>query len=402
MSKQAKICANESSNISSSITSRTKDNTMSLRIPILAFTAITTLALVTTSASAVSIGHPLVDGGTDTLGGAGFIMINDPVSLGAAGDVTEFSFYSKISGTTITPLIFDNTDTVIGVGTTRTTTTAAGTETFDFDLVSGSAAIGPGKFFGWQPAGTNISPVAFNTGAAGHVRYFTGPANAALTDTVTGGSTLPRIYSLQFDTNATPVTAATIGPGAGITDATTQDTPGSDTIVVDTTVTKVLAAGDYQVDDWTFNVLDHTEGGTITPMLLAGSPSSYTTLWLGSPFDPTSNGIQTESESGGFTLAADTDVYAAYFTTGGGGGIIALDSDNSGSGFSVSDVRNSPFATPTVGGTVDGFNFPGLVRTYAFEINVAAAPTATAPEPSAVVLAALGFAGLAVSRRRRR
>ena len=162
-------------------------------------------ALVLTSAmtnAATIIGHTPVDGTPDTAASAGFIMISDPVGVGDAGVVTEFSFYSKISGTTITPLIFDNAFNVIGEGTTRTTTTGDGVETFAFGLVAGSADIGPDKFFGWQPAGTDVSPVAFNAGHS--TRFFDSPADAGAGDTVSGGSNLGREYSMQFTVEAIP------------------------------------------------------------------------------------------------------------------------------------------------------------------------------------------------------
>jgi hypothetical protein len=162
-----------------------------------------------------------------------------------------------------------------------------------------------------------------------------------------------------------------VGPGSDISDATNQDTPGAERLNVDQTQLN-LSAGTYNVDDFRLNVIAHTEGGTITPMLLSGAPSSYTTLWVGSAFDPTSNGDQTVSESGSFTLASATNVYAGFFTAGSGSGIIALDANNSDPGNSSStDHDANGFTAPTgAGQTVDGISHAGLGRTYAFEINV--------------------------------
>jgi hypothetical protein len=173
-------------------------------------------ALVLTSAmtnAATIIGHTPVDGSPDSAASAGFIMISDPVGVGDAGVVTEFSFYSKISGTTITPLIFDNAFNVIGEGTTRTTTTGDGIETFAFDLVAGSADIGPDKFFGWQPAGADVSPVAFNAGHS--TSYFLSPVDIGLGGTASISGNLPREYSMQFtvDTVPEPSTTALLGLG---------------------------------------------------------------------------------------------------------------------------------------------------------------------------------------------
>ncbi|MBT3192787.1 MAG: hypothetical protein HN341_09560 [Verrucomicrobia bacterium] len=172
--------------------------------------------------------------------------------------------------------------------------------------------------------------------------------------------------------------AAQIGPGSGITDAGDQDTAGQDRLNVDRTSVS-LPAGTYNIGDFRLNVIDHTQGGTITPMLLSGAPSSYTTLWVGAAFNPIADGVQTVPESGSFTLASATDVYAGYFTASGGGAIIALDANNSGSGSSTTDHDNS-FTAPTgAGQAVTGF-LNGYGRTYAFEINISfAAPFTYVP-----------------------
>ena len=183
---------------------------MTMNIKSLIAATIACLALAG-SASAATIGHTPVDGAPDTAASAGFVMISDPVSVGDAGVVTEFSFYSKILGTTITPLIFDNAFEVIGVGTTRTTTTGDGVETFAFGLVAGSADIGPDKFFGWQPAGTDVSPVAFNAGHA--TSYFLAPVDLGLGGTASIVGNLNREYSMQFTTVPEPGSLALLGLG---------------------------------------------------------------------------------------------------------------------------------------------------------------------------------------------
>ena len=196
------------------------------------------------------------------------------------------------------------------------------------------------------------------------------------------------------DVPAPVAVAATIGPGADITDAVDQDTPDAERLNVDRSSVALLVAGEYNVTDWQLNVYDHTEGGTITPMLLSGSPSSYTTVWVGSAFDPTADGVQTILETTSFTLADPTTIYAGFFTEGSGSGIIALDANSSGSGSSSTD-HDSSFAAPTgAGQTVDGFSNAGLGRTYAFEINVD-----PVPEPATMSLLALG--GLMMLKRRR-
>ncbi len=205
---------------------------------------------------------------------------------------------------------------------------------------------------------------------------------------------LGRTYSAGIRvTDANPLTSAGVGAGAGIAGATAWDTPGAERLNVDL-LFSTLSPGTYSVSDWSLNVFDHTQGGTVTPMLLTGSPGAYTTLWLGSAFDPTSNGAQMAPAFGSFTLASVTEVYAGFFTQGLGSGIIALDQTNAGAGnFSLTD-HDSAFTAPSgVGQSVTGFSNPGLGRTYAFEINVI-------PEPTTLGL--LGFVGIALMARRRR
>ena len=183
--------------------------TMSLAAAMGAFA----LTSTTTNAAIMTFGNTPVDGSADTAASAGFVMISTSVGGGDAGVVTDFSFYSKISGTTITPLIFDNAFNVIGEGTTRTTTTGDGVETFAFGLVAGSADIGPDKFFGWQPAGTDVSPVAFNAGDP--TLYFVSPVDAEVGETVSGGANLNREYSMQFTVASVPEPSTTALLGLG-------------------------------------------------------------------------------------------------------------------------------------------------------------------------------------------
>ncbi len=185
-----------------------------------------------------------------------------------------------------------------------------------------------------------------------------------------------------------------IGPGPDITDANDQDTPGGDRLNVDRTVFLELEAGTYKVSNWRLNVFDHTEDGTITPMLLSGTPAAYTAEWIGSAFDPTSDNIQTVAESGTFTLAATTDIYAGFFTSSLGSGILALDANNSGTGSSVTAHDITPEPPTVAGDTVTGISHANLARTYAFDINVDAIP-----EPSSLALIALGGAVMLLRRK---
>ena len=205
--------------------------------------------------------------------------------------------------------------------------------------------------------------------------------------------TLLLVGIVGFAMIAASANAATlIGPGADITEATDQDTAGADRLNVDRTFV-TLGPGTYSISDWRLNVFEHTVG-TITPMLLSGAPSTYTTEWIGAAFDPTSDGVQAVSESGTFTLDASTNIYAGFYTEGTGSGIIALDKNNSGSDSSSTD-HDSSFTAPTgIDQAVGSFSNSGLARTYAFEITVI-------PEPSSAALL-LGLVAFSLTLRRRR
>ena len=170
-----------------------------------------------------------------------------------------------------------------------------------------------------------------------------------------------------------------IGPGADLAGATMADTANQERLNVARTDTLTLAAGTYDVLDFQLNVLNANTGdgnaGTITPMLLTGSPSSYTTLWVGSAFDPTSTGQQTAAtyapSTQTFTLAAPGPVFGGFFTGNNGSAIPAIAAAPAGA-----DDHDNSFTAPTGAGeavagpwTVNGWN-----RSYAFEINVDADP----------------------------
>lgn len=174
----------------------------------------------------------------------------------------------------------------------------------------------------------------------------------------------------NFATRIPVIGGSIIGPGADITEAIQNDIVDQERLNIDRTFT-TLNAGTYNVADWQLNVARSNDGtGDVTPMLLTGTPPSYSILWLGSAFDPDVDGIQIVPETGDFTLDAPTDIYAGFFTTNLGSEIIATDADNSGTGFSSTDHTNSFIAPTEVGETIDSFSHAGLGRTYAFEINV--------------------------------
>ena len=195
-----------------------------------------------------------------------------------------------------------------------------------------------------------------------------------------------------------------IGPGANLAGAAQFDTPDLERLNVALTSPAGndfvnLAAGTYNVVDFRLNVNDHTAGtggaGTVAPMLLTGSAGSFTTLWVGGDFDPSSDGVQTAASyapgAETFTLAVTTDVYAGMFTKNQGSAIPLL---NQSVGSTSHDGNG--FTAPTgAGQTVDAFSHATITRAYAFEVNVE-----LIPEPSAFALLGLAGFGLIVRLRR--
>ncbi|MDB4587461.1 Ig-like domain-containing protein, partial [Akkermansiaceae bacterium] len=108
----------------------------------------------------------------------------------------------------------------------------------------------------------------------------------------------------NFATRIPVIGGSIIGPGADITEAIQNDIVDQERLNIDRTFT-TLNAGTYNVTDWQLNVARSNDGtGDVTPMLLTGTPPSYSILWLGSAFDPDVDGIQIVSETGDFTLDA--------------------------------------------------------------------------------------------------
>src|SRR5207249_3484961 len=90
------------------------------------------------------------------------------------GTVTSWSVVADSAsvGGQLTPLLFDFTGAIVGIGTTRTIT-AAGRNDFDFGLAAGNNVVGFGgnlaTYFGWRDG----TPQA--TSAAGVLPFTTSP-----------------------------------------------------------------------------------------------------------------------------------------------------------------------------------------------------------------------------------
>ncbi len=348
------------------------------------------------AATLIGSGAGAMGGSADSAGGRTNVDLAFKYLPAGTYNVDEFNFWGVAADGTVQPFLSTRTatpqHTPVWAGTAGAA--VAGTNTISY--VPGAQQFtltAPTRIYsGFAMTGTAVGFVG-----GGTTDHNGGPALTPVVGVqmpVFSNNNLGRTYSSGIKvTDANPVTSAGVGAGAGIAAAIAQDTPGQDRLNVDL-LFSTLAPGTYSVSNWSLNVFDNTQPGTITPMLLTGSAGAYTTLWLGSAFDPTTNGAQVASASGSFTLTATTEVYAGFFTQGTGSGLIALDSSNSGAGnLSLTD-HHTAFTAPTgVGQAVGGFTNPGLARTYAFEI-------AAVPEPSTFGL--LGLASLGLLGRRRR
>ncbi|NQT37848.1 MAG: hypothetical protein HQ581_10185, partial [Planctomycetes bacterium] len=153
-----------------------------------------------------------------------------------------------------------------------------------------------------------------------------------------------------------------IGPGAGTGSDSAPDS--GDRLNVERDFVP-LPAMTYNVDSFSFD--SSGTSGTVTPFLATGSPSTYTTVWVGPDFNTSATGIVTDTYAPGsqtVALSSAANMFAGVYTAGGrvdysGGGNI--DHDNS-------------FSAPTPGSTIDGFSNANLGRTYAFEVNLSTPP----------------------------
>ncbi len=360
------------------------------------------LAFVAGTEAASLIGAGAIAGGTlqDSAGGRTNVDRNFRYLPAGTYHVNDFNFNGVTTDGTVQPFLSSSTvplSTYTPVWTGSAGSAAIGTNTVTYTPGSQQFTLAvPTRIYSGFAMTANA--VGFATGGATD-------HNGAPALTPVVGTALPtfsnlnlgRTYSSGLNvTNANPLTSGRVGAGAGILSAGQQDTPGQDRLNVDLLFI-TLSAGTYRVSDWELNVFDNAQPGTITPMLLTRSSTNYTTLWLGSALDPSANGAQSVAENGFFTLTDTTEVYAGFFTQGGGSGLIALDSSNAGAGnLSLTDHDTAFTAPAGLGEAVGGISNPALARTYAFGIN-----TVLIPEPGSLGLLALGGLAALVRRRKR-
>ncbi len=186
-----------------------------------------------------------------------------------------------------------------------------------------------------------------------------------------------------------------IGPG----DVVTTSADGADRgIVVDLNAPQTLLAGSYTATNFNyeFSTLPHAlpTAGAVTPLLLTSpSPGNYTVIAMGDTRTFTGDTAFAAHSFGGtstFTLAADTTVYAGYYSIGDGFHNTQL------APIGFAGTGNSFFRygadSPVVGNAISGGSGGVETRTYDFSITVI-------PEPSSFGM--LGAAAMAMLRRRR-
>ena len=183
--------------------------------------AIVLATLAVTPAAAETIGNPLVAAPiTDTATGSIFVLL-DPFTQ--AGTLTDFGIYDFEAPpppptAQVTPVLYRAAPgggwEVTGIGAARTTT-GAGLQTYAFDLVAGSAHVGPGSYLGWKDGGLgndNAGVIEFFDAAPGAVDWLGGGHT-----TFAPGNVFPviaplaRTYSLQADTEVGGAPLETVG-----------------------------------------------------------------------------------------------------------------------------------------------------------------------------------------------
>lgn len=206
---------------------------------------------------------------------------------------------------------------------------------------------------------------------------------------------LPRAY--RFGVGFRPAAAAgaptTVGPG--INARTGLDS--GDRLNIDQLYARQLSAGIYKVSDFTY--YSAAAGGLVTPFLAtksAANNNEWQFLWVGSGTTPSAIGDASFNPDATFSLLADAQVYAGFFTSGGGR--VGFD-QGAANNFAYGLVDHaSTFTAPTTGSTLATFSNPDLGRRYDFSVGV----TFLVPEPATAGVLAMAAAGLCLRRRRTR
>ncbi|MCA9245736.1 MAG: lamin tail domain-containing protein [Planctomycetales bacterium] len=151
--------------------------------------------------STETVGNTLITRSTTDLAeGSLFALESSPFSQ--IGTLTHWSIYTQATRD-ITPMIVRLVDVdgyvITGIGQTRTTT-GAGPEQFEFEILAGSDQVGPEYFFAWKDGtnGANNAGVApFDATGDASVRWFGQHTTIATGEVLGPGQSLTRTYSIQ-------------------------------------------------------------------------------------------------------------------------------------------------------------------------------------------------------------
>jgi len=333
----------------------------------------------------------------------------------AAGTVDSWSFFNDNfvapPQKQITPMIVENVGgsfVVTGIGATRTST-GTGAQDYSFDLVAGSAEVGPGKFLAWKDGSNgadNAGVAPFDQNLGQSVRWFGGGHTAfAAGENLGAGQAFPRTYSIRATSDAVPppVLPFPVVAGQAVIDrALTDGFHGS--AVLQSPIPDGSGDSDMlgKVTDWKFfNNNPAAAGGLITPLLVENVAGQFIVRGIGATQNVTDTGEQVHD----FDLAAGTDVidwstgrfhiavrYGSTTTTNPG----VVDFDN---GASLWTFIGGEFgADPIVlDSAIAGPVIANLARDYSVQFTFA-----PVPEPSSIAMVLCGIAGVVAIGRRTR
>lgn len=227
---------------------------------------------------------------------------------------------------------------------------------------------------------TNGGRVAFTT-MGSQTTDHAGTVNVPTGGNTIGGFSNPNLNrTYAFSITADPNPLLTVGPNF----LSNQGADGGERLNIDQSNSLNLAAGTYNVKDFSF--IGTSAAGTVTPMLLRSTgANSYETVWVGGTAASVIGGVSV-NPGGSFTLGSAETLFAGFFTAGGAR--VAFTT-----AMGVTDHANS-FTAPTgVGQTINVFSNPDLVRQYSFAITV--------PEPSTAGLFLAGIGVASMLRKKR-
>ena len=345
------------------------------------------LALAT-SAFAADVGPGILS--TTGIDSGERLNVDDTFTLAlAAGtySVTDFSYFSTAEGGGTVPFlaILNTTDTYdllwIGSSLAGTLNATMSTNPAGYFTLAAPTTVYGGIY---NTVGGRVAFAVVPGQTVDHDGSFTVPRGGVTTSGFSNPN-LNRSYSFKLSIETTSL--LTIGPGF----LSNANADGGERLNVDAAHPLTLAAGQYNVDDFSF--LSTAAVGTVTPFLVRSTgDNSYETVWVGAAVNGVLGDVAS-NPSGDFTLAATETLYAGFYTADGGR-VAYTEGVGRPPGFGLTE-HDADFVGPIGSGqAVTGFSFADLARTYSFSVGVV-----PVPEPGGAALLAIG--GMLFARRRR-